>query len=507
MILRPITLCMWTFFLGASPTIGGDAVPPAKVAFRLLLVPEKMADARMRGELLHQIKEGLKDNDIELITDDKGEHNIPTLQLTLSEIRDRDSGNYEAGVQCTFYPVGPWRGQEAIGRSAACRMRLHRTPDPVVAILSRGSLAVMRSLLVETWEADGQATKWILERSDGAEVQEIDASLVRAARTPPALEYPLEARRQGIEGVALMEVTAERGGKVLAARMVHGPEILAGAALKYAMGLEFKIPAPHSDKPAVSFLLSVKFQLADLSQASKVLLEIVAGPTLESTLMPDLEALRSSLTAMMREHGISVLQGDDGDPQLRLLGIQVETFRSRTGTCLVGIYGKLSLAGDRSIPGREQTDTMNTIRSNRVFGLRETMNLQEWIDRTAGNVVRTIIRNPPTGMWTPDNLSLPPRTDLDNVRSFDFTKIRIRRQPPAPPYPAYARQHRVQGIVVVEVTVDELGKPLLATVVDGPPELLLTAVGYTLDWEFEPATFLGTPVRAKFKLTMPFRLR
>lgn len=505
MTLRPITLCMWAFFMGVVPSLKANPAPPAKVALRLLLVPERKAEDKTRDEIFHRIQEGFKGTDIDLITDDKGEHNIPTLQLTVSESRDKETGNYEAGIQGTFYPIGPWRGQEAAVRTAQCRTRIRREPDQVLEVVGRGSLAVTRTLLVETWEEGCQTPKWILDRSDGSEVQEIDASLVRAAKAPRALEYPLEARRQGIEGVVILEITAEVEGKVRAARTVGGPEILAGAALKYAMGLDFKIPAPHSDRPAVSFLLSVKFQLEELSNATKVILGFVAGPTLDARLKPDLEALRVSVTAMLQGHGISIVQTDDGDPLLRFLEIQVETFRSRTGTCLVGIYGKLSHAGDRSVPGRDQAAGGSPIRSNRVLGLRETLNIQELIARTAEDVIRMIIINPQAGGRARGYQ--PMSTWLDDVQFFDFSQIRIRRQPPAPPYPAYARKHRVQGLVIVEVVVDELGKPLTATVLDGPPELFLTAVGYALDWEFEPAAFNGVPVKAKFKLTMPFRLR
>ena len=93
------------------------------------------------------------------------------------------------------------------------------------------------------------------------------------------------------------------------------------------------------------------------------------------------------------------------------------------------------------------------------------------------------------------------------VVEFDFSQIKIKLQPPPPPYPAMAKIAKIQGTVVVEIVVGPDGVPVSARALDGPPQLRPTAETYAMQWRFEPAMMNGQPVNAKFKLTMPFRLR
>lgn len=89
----------------------------------------------------------------------------------------------------------------------------------------------------------------------------------------------------------------------------------------------------------------------------------------------------------------------------------------------------------------------------------------------------------------------------------EWTKVRVKHQPDAPAYPPEAKAQRIQGTVVVVVTIDTQGKVQDAKAISGPPELHACAVGYARTWEFEPVQVKGKSVPARFKLTMPFRLR
>lgn len=89
----------------------------------------------------------------------------------------------------------------------------------------------------------------------------------------------------------------------------------------------------------------------------------------------------------------------------------------------------------------------------------------------------------------------------------EWKKIKVKHQPQAPAYPPEAKAQRIQGTVVVVVTIDAQGKVQDAKAISGPPELHACAVGYARTWEFEPAKVKGKPVPARFKLTMPFRLK
>jgi len=93
------------------------------------------------------------------------------------------------------------------------------------------------------------------------------------------------------------------------------------------------------------------------------------------------------------------------------------------------------------------------------------------------------------------------------VVDFDFSQIKIKVQPPAPPYPPMARIAKISGTVVVEIIIGPDGVPVSAHALEGPVQLRPTAESYAMTWRFEPAMLNGVPQTAKFKLTMPFKLK
>lgn len=93
------------------------------------------------------------------------------------------------------------------------------------------------------------------------------------------------------------------------------------------------------------------------------------------------------------------------------------------------------------------------------------------------------------------------------VASVKFSQIKVLSQPQAPAYPPMAKARHITGTVVVEVTIDEQGMPTEAIPVSGPEELRPTAVDYVKGWAFAPVKRGGKAVKARFKVTMPFRLR
>ncbi|WP_243288707.1 energy transducer TonB [Geothrix terrae] len=102
----------------------------------------------------------------------------------------------------------------------------------------------------------------------------------------------------------------------------------------------------------------------------------------------------------------------------------------------------------------------------------------------------------------------PPKTNDQKISLYtDFSQIRVIYQPPAPPYPLEAKVAGIQGTVVVQLTVDTKGIPYSAIALEGPIELRQTAEAYALKWKFAPCTLNGVPQYARFKLSMPFRLR
>lgn len=90
----------------------------------------------------------------------------------------------------------------------------------------------------------------------------------------------------------------------------------------------------------------------------------------------------------------------------------------------------------------------------------------------------------------------------------DFTSLGLavlRRVDPI--YPDFARRSRIQGPVVLMLTVDELGQPTQVQVLQGHPVFHDVALQAARQWRFEPARLGGRPVAASFRLTLNFSLR
>jgi len=76
-----------------------------------------------------------------------------------------------------------------------------------------------------------------------------------------------------------------------------------------------------------------------------------------------------------------------------------------------------------------------------------------------------------------------------------------------PVYPEFARRARIQGPVVLMMTIDEQGQPIQVQVLEGHPAFHDAARQAARQWRFEPAHVNGRPVMASFRLTLKFTLR
>jgi len=77
---------------------------------------------------------------------------------------------------------------------------------------------------------------------------------------------------------------------------------------------------------------------------------------------------------------------------------------------------------------------------------------------------------------------------------------------PQPPYPAAAKAARAQGVVTVQVTVDETGSVTAARAVTGHPLLQAAAAAAAKQAKFSPTLLSGQPVKVTGLLTYNFVL-
>jgi protein TonB len=110
-----------------------------------------------------------------------------------------------------------------------------------------------------------------------------------------------------------------------------------------------------------------------------------------------------------------------------------------------------------------------------------------------------------TGLPAPPGISPGPHTGAV-VHDITAAGLTVLRQVD-PVYPDFARRARIQGTVVLLMTVDESGQPLRVQVLEGHTVFHEPAIQAARQWRFEPARVEGRPVPAIFRLTLKFSLR
>ena len=111
-------------------------------------------------------------------------------------------------------------------------------------------------------------------------------------------------------------------------------------------------------------------------------------------------------------------------------------------------------------------------------------------------------KNPGPG----DGTGVPDGTGNLGPTEMTMAQVRILSQV-QPVYPSLARAARVQGPVVLRMTIDTLGVPTDVQVASGHPALQAEAMRAARLWRFAPAMVNGQALSATFQLTIIFSLR
>ena len=75
-----------------------------------------------------------------------------------------------------------------------------------------------------------------------------------------------------------------------------------------------------------------------------------------------------------------------------------------------------------------------------------------------------------------------------------------------PAYPAEARDQRIQGVVLLNITIDKEGNVYKVDLVSGPAQLAPAAMEAVKQWKYQPYLLNGTPVEVESQVQVNFTL-
>jgi len=99
-----------------------------------------------------------------------------------------------------------------------------------------------------------------------------------------------------------------------------------------------------------------------------------------------------------------------------------------------------------------------------------------------------------------------PPAPVAPVRVGGLVREPRRLSAPQPVYPELAVMAKLQGIVVIEATVNERGRVVNANVLQGPPMLTEAALEAVKKWVYTPTLVNGVPTPVIMTVTVNFRL-
>src|SRR5208282_4669140 len=114
---------------------------------------------------------------------------------------------------------------------------------------------------------------------------------------------------------------------------------------------------------------------------------------------------------------------------------------------------------------------------------------------TGGDVIGVVAPAPPPGS------PLPKRIRVSSGVAQGLLLSRVQ-----PEYPADARESRIQGVVVLQATIDKEGNIVQLELVSGHPMLAPAAIEAVKQWKYKPYLLNGEPIEVETQIQVNFTL-
>jgi len=404
---------------------------------------------------------------------------------------------------------------EGLSALERLRRRIQSDPEPALAA-AKGNLMSRITRLFQPQEAPAASLRGLALALVGASLLGAAAITAQQAKTtekpaasrpevprlritfqPAPPPYPSEARNAGVQGLVVLHLRVDAEGGPAGIQAVQGPMELRETAVAYAKGWRFE---PRPGDGELTFQLNLLFGIGDAGSSAKTLAQIPEAKVPSATV----QILAAAKTPTgLTEVDFAQIEIAHKPPapaypvEAKALGIQ--------GTVVVQLT-----VDEQGVP--ISTEALEGPPQLHPTAITYAQSWRFEPVRVSGKAVKARFKlTMPFRLRGEDPAPKVSQGKVDatpgEAQDTDFSRIKIALKPPAPAYPAEAKAQRIQGIVVVEITVNEQGVPVGVRALSGPEELRSTAMGYAEQWRFQPHKVNGKPVKARFKLTMPFRLR
>jgi TonB family protein len=403
--------------------------------------------------------------------------------------------------------------------------------------------AGMTTVLAQTTDAPSATYRRV-------KVPETDASALVVEKKP--LKYPDAARNAGIQGVVVLNVVVAETGEVKEVSVATGDPVLAQAAadavrqwkykpyivdqapveMETQVSINFHIKAEeHIQPPWGTFrdekysndFFDFEYRLSpDWVRETQAVRKRVSagGPSPDVYILLAAVHIPQKMASLEADSSFVLSAIDSGGRSCeQYLTALADSLRSRKEAQEKGAVVSLSVGGHdfrradfnfRESPSHRSflcTPSKQYLLQWNIAGL--SMDAIESVVSTLSGIV-VVQPKVPVAVSAPTNSNL----NVDTQNKPQIVRVRIAQgisqglivKKVAPVYPPEAKYARIQGTVVLSAVINESGDVADLEVLDGPIELVVSAVNAVRQWKYRPYILNRQPVEVNTQITVNYAL-
>lgn len=401
--------------------------------------------------------------------------------------------------------------------------------------------------------ARGQVSETGPPASHRVKVSEVVASSLIAQKTP--MKYPDAARNSGVQGTVVLNVVVSETGDVKNVTVVSGDPLLAQAAADAVKQWKYKPYTVDGVPMEIETQVSVNFHLKSSQHTAPSLGTFKGGVysnvffdfeyPLSRDWVLETQAMQKKVSAVGQSPGMYVLLASVHIPQ-QTAPLEADSFFVLSAfdgaghNCEQYLQGLADMFHSRKEAKLKGSITPATITgrdfyradfdfaespNHRTFLCTQSKNfLLQWniVGLSKGAVESTI--STLNALHSPQSPTLTPAVPSQNAASSSAiaatqSKPQVDRVRVAagvsqglilkkvePVYPQQAKYARIQGAVVMSAIINKNGDIVDLEVLEGPIELVVSAVNAVRQRKYRPYVLNGEPVEVMTQITVKYTL-